>query len=117
MRSDCEIRVRIDQGKDENAEIKSVHLVQLLDGEVQDRVAIPADEYGEYTIENRVSYKAPFGSRFEIAAEVVDQYGLIYRYVVHRWETDNEGNLLEDNLWMSSSASIYSQDGQLLYME
>ena len=117
MWSDCEIRVRIDQGKGENAEIKSVHLVQLLDGKVQDRLAIQADEAGEYRIEYKESFEAPFGSRFEIAAEVVDQYGLIYRYTVHRWDTDSEGNLLEDNVWLGSSASIYSQDGKLLYME
>lgn len=117
MWSDCEIRVRIDQGKGENAEIKSVHLVQLLDGNVQERTAIPADEYGEYTIKCKESYKAPFGSRFEIAADVVDQYGLTYRCIIQRWDTDKEGNLIEDDTWLGRSAAIYSQDGKLLYME
>lgn len=117
MWSDCEIRVRIDQGKGENAEIKSVHLVQLLDDKVQERTAIPADEYGEYTIECKESYEAPFGARFEIAAEVVDQYGLIYRCIVQRWDTDREGNLIEDDNWFGRSSAIYSQDGKLLFMQ
>ena len=116
MWSDGEIRVHI-KSKDETAEIKSVHMVTLLDGTVQERTAVPADGTGEYTMECKESYKAPFGSRFEIAAEVVDQYGLVYRSIVHRWESDRDGNLIDDMGWFGNSTAIYNQEGELLFYE
>ena len=116
MSSDCEVHIQV-ESKGDAAEIKSVQLVHLLDDKVQKRIAIPADEYGEYSIECKDSYKAPFGSRFEVAAEVVDQYGLIYRCTVHRWETDKDGNLIEDRDWFGRSSAIYSPDGKLLFYE
>ena len=116
MTCNAEVRIHVDS-KVEQAEIKSVHLVEIENGTVQKRTVVPADENGEYIIECKETYKAEFGTRFEIAAEVTDQYGLIYRCIVHRWESDKNGKLLDDSDWIGRPASIYSQDGKLLYCE
>ena len=116
MTCNAEIQIHVDS-KEEKAEIKAVHLVEIQNGTVQKRTAVPADENGEYIIECKETYKSPFGTRFEIAAEVTDQYGLVYRCIVHRWESDKNGKLVDDNDWLGRPAAIYNQDGKLLYYE
>lgn len=116
MKCDGDIQIHI-ESKGDLAEIKSVHLVEILDGKVQKRTPVSADEYGQYTIEYKETYKAEFGSCFEIAAEVVDQYGLVYRCTVNHWDTDKEGKLADDSDWLGYGADIYNKDGKLLYSE
>ena len=116
MTCNAEVRIHI-ESKGDNTEIKAVHMVEIENGTVQKRTAVPADENDEYVFECKETYKAPFGTRFEIAAEVTDQYGLVYRCIVHRWESDRNGKLVDDNDWPGRSAAIYSQDGKLLFYE
>ena len=114
---DGTVQINIDS-KGDMAEIKSVHLLEILDGEVQGRTEISADEYGMYTAECKEKYELPFGSRFELVAEVVDQYGLVYRCIAERWQSDKDGQMIDDDMnWRGSGAAIYNQDGKLLFMD
>lgn len=114
---DGTVQINIDS-KGEMAEIQSVHLLEVLDGEVQERTEIPADENGMYTAECKKNYELPFGARFELVAEVVDQYGLVYRCIAERWQSDKDGQLIDDDMnWIGRSAAVYNQDGKLLFMD
>jgi hypothetical protein len=114
---DGDIRVRI-EGKEDVAAVQSVHLLTVLDGKVQDRTAIPSDEYGEYTIACKESYEVPFGSRFEMVVEMVDKHGLVYRNTVERWSSDKTGQSIDDTMdWLGRSAAIYNKEGKLLFMD
>ena len=117
--AECDGTVQINiESKGDMTGIKSVHLLEVLDGLVQERTEILADEYGMYTAECKEKYELPFGSRFELVAEVVDQYGLVYRCIAERWQSDKDGQMIDDDMnWRGSGASIYNQEGKLLFME
>ena len=116
LQSGGDIEIRI-EAKGKQSEIRSAHILEILDGEIRERTEVPVDEYGYYTAKSKDSYEVPFGTCFELAAEVVDQHGLVYRAIVHRWETDESGQLLDDMGWFGYGADIYNKDGELLYSE
>lgn len=106
------------ESKGESSEIRSVNLLEILDGKVQARTPVSADEHGRYSAPCKETYEVPFGTCFELAAEVVDQYGLVYRATVWRWKSDKDGQPVDDDMvWYGRGAAIYNQDGKLLYME
>ncbi|MBR4861700.1 MAG: hypothetical protein IKU09_05820 [Firmicutes bacterium] len=113
---DGEIRVDIDS-KGDMHEIQSVHLLEVLDGKVRERTKILVDENGMYTAECKEKYELPFGSRFELVAEVVDQYGLVYKSIAERWVSDDKGQPVDEIDWLGRGAAIYNQDGKLLFYE
>lgn len=117
--AECDGSIQIQvENKGDQTEIKSVHLLEILDGEVQKRTEIPADEHGMYTVECKEKYELPFGARYELVAEVVDQYGLVYRCIAERWQSDKDGQLIDDDMtWRGSGAAIYNQEGKLLFMD
>ena len=117
LTSDGEIEIHI-EAKGSQPEIKSIYLVETLDGQVQERTAVPMEgQDGYYTVACKETYELPFGTCFEMAVEVTDKYGLVYKAIVHRWESDEKGQLVDDTDWFGRSAAIYSQDGKLLYMD
>lgn len=117
LTSDGEIGIHI-EAKGSQPEIKSIYLIESLDGQVQERTAVPMEgQDGYYTVACKETYELPFGTCFEMAVEVTDKYGLVYKAIVHRWESDEKGQLVDDTDWFGRSAVIYSQDGKLLYME
>ncbi len=117
LTSDGEIGIHI-EAKGSQPEIKSIYLIESLDGQVQERTAVPMEgQDGYYTVACKETYELPFETCFEMAVEVTDKYGLVYKAIVHRWESDEKGQLVDDTDWFGRSAAIYSQDGKLLYMD
>ncbi len=112
-----ELDVRFDQKGDAFDGFTSIDLVKRLDGKELERTSIPADENGNYTMKFNLSGEVPFGGRYELTVEAVDSYGLVYRSLVHRWQSDRNGEPVEDDFWRGHSASIYDEKGNLLYTE
>ena len=114
LNCDGEIEIHIDS-KGDRTEIRSMKLLKVLDGEVLESRSVPADEDGQYMIAMKEKSEVPFGRRFELVAEAVDQYGLVYRTIVHRWDSDAEGQPVDNMDWFGYGASIYDGSGKLLY--
>ena len=90
-----------------------------MDGKVLSRtpIQLEANGEGDYFMGWKKTCEVPFGARFELVAEAVDQYGLIYRTIVNRWESDKDGQPIDDMSWYGTGPDIYCKDGKLLYSE
>lgn len=104
-----------DEGK--AVELPSAALLEYIDEKETKRTEITLN----YEAYNTLSYPLdkkidiPFGSTFSFLAEVTDQYGFRHRTILDQITVSEEGTDESDGYWLSSEASVYDADGNLLY--
>lgn len=128
------------EGCENAAEIRSVRLIEELDGEEKARIEIPltntqssdarrksavpepAVRSGVQIQENffydwEREYSIPFGSTLNLFAEVEDENGLIYRVCADHLETDENGRMDKDDAWEFYECAewIMDREGTVLY--
>lgn len=124
-----EVYVDVDTGAP--AEIRSITLVETLDGKIKGTKEMELEEpkgdyYWHASCPIDKTYKIPAGSVQELYVEVVDGYGLHYRTLVDRWtgyEGTGESASAEESAtsieegWEIYTTEIYDAEGNLLYKE
>ena len=136
---DGEVQISV-EGKGQTVEVRSISLIEELDGVEVARTEIPltntqsnrgdktapepAPETGSQVSGSETFYQEinrdfeiPFGSTLELVAEVVDGNGLRYRSIVERWSISESGEYLDDNLWdlRDLLEKILDAEGNVLY--
>ena len=135
-----EVRINI-EGKTHGIDVRSVALVEVLDGVEVARTEIPLSST-ERNRKNNVApepvpptssiqingtetfyylidreFNIPFGSTLELLAEVVDGNGLRYRTVLEHWTVSESGENVDDGMWglRDLFEQILDADGNVLY--
>ncbi|MDO4750325.1 MAG: hypothetical protein Q4A39_05750 [Eubacteriales bacterium] len=130
------------EGKGQVVDVRSVSLIEELDGVEVGRTEIPltntesgrgynaepepaphpssgfrinGSETFYYPLDRE--FKIPFGSTLELLAEVEDGNGLCYRAVLDHWTVSESGENVDDNLWglRNLFEQILDADGNILY--
>ena len=130
-----EIEIHLTQNES-NGSIQSVSLLEYTDGEETARTSIPlnAVQDGELPAEPvmRVGgspyvpsilyypldreFEIPFGSKFELYIEMVDNYGLNYRVPLDDVIVDSDGKVGEySQHWQTLETKIYDENGVLFW--
>lgn len=134
-----EIRVSV-EGKGQTIDVRSVAILEVLDGVEVDRTEIPltstksnrneepapepvpesgftvrGSETFYYEIDR--DFNIPYGSTLELAVEVVDGNGLRYRTVLEHWSVNEKGENVNDDLMglRDLFEKILDADGNILY--
>jgi len=129
------------EGKGPIVDVRSVALVEMLDGVEVARTEIPLTST-ERNRKNNVTpepvpptsgiqvngtetfyhlidrdFNIPFGSTLELLAEVVDGNGLRYRTVLEHWTVSESGKNVDDGMWglRDLFEQILDADGNVLY--
>lgn len=136
-----EVRISV-EGKGQIIDIRSVTLVEELDGVEVGRTEIPLTSTesnrgnnakeepappptsgtqvnGTETFYHMIDreFNIPFGSTLELLAEVVDGNGLRYRTVIDHWTVSESGENVDDDMWGLRDVfeQILDADGNILY--
>ena len=136
-----EVRISV-EGKGQVIDVRSVTLVEELDGVEVGHTEIPLTSTesnrgnnakeepappptsgtqvdGTETFYHMIDreFKIPFGSTLELLAEVVDGNGLRYRTVLDHWTVNESGENMDDSLWglRDLFEQILDEDGNILY--
>lgn len=134
-----EIRVSV-EGKGQTIDVRSVAILEALDGVEVDRTEIPLTSTksnrneepapepvpesgftvrGSETFYHEIDrhFNIPYGSTLELIAEVADGNGLRYRVVLEHWAIDESGMPLDDDLLglRDLFEKILDADGNILY--
>ena len=134
-----EIRVSV-EGKGQTIDVRSVAILEVLDGVEVDRTEIPLTSTksnrneepapepvpesgftvrGSETFYHEIDrdFKIPYGSTLELAVEVVDGNGLRYRTVLEHWSVNEKGENVDDDLMglRDLFEKILDADGNILY--
>lgn len=115
-----EIRISV-EGKGQTIDVRSVSLIEVLDGSEVARTEIPLTSTksnrneepapepvpesgftvrGSETFYHEIDrdFNIPYGSTLELVAEVVDGNGLRYRTVLEHWSVNEKGENVDDDL-------------------
>ena len=140
-RREGEVSISV-EGKGKVVDVRSVSLIEELDGVEVGRTEIPltntesgrgnnaepepaphpssgfrinGSETFYYPLDRE--FEIPFGSTLELLAEVVDGSGLRYRIVLDHWTVSESGENVDDNLWGLRDLLEEScdADGNILY--
>ena len=123
-----------------NVLIQSISMLEYLDGKEIEKTNIPLNTtptqhqsgaireeparrvYGdselpvEYYFSLEKSVKIPFGSKYEIYIEVVDNYGFHHRVLVDGAIIGSAGNIVDKfTNWYGAEASVYDANGNALW--
>ena len=134
-----EIRVSV-EGKGQTIDVRSVAILEVLDGVEVDRTEIPLTSTksnrneepapepvpesgftvrGSETFYHEIDrdFNIPYGSTLELAVEVVDGNGLRYRTVLEHWSVNEKGENVDDDLMglRALFEKILDADGNILY--
>ena len=136
-----EVRISV-EGKGQIIDIRSVTLVEELDGVEVGRTEIPLTSTesnrgnnakeepappptsgtqvnGTETFYHMIDreFNIPFGSTLELLAEVVDGNGLRYLTVIDHWTVSESGENVDDDMWGLRDVfeQILDADGNILY--
>ena len=136
-----EVRISV-EGKGQIIDIRSVTLVEELDGVEVGRTELPLTSTesnrgnnakqepappptsgtqvnGTETFYHMIDreFNIPFGSTLELLAEVVDGNGLRYRTVINHWTVSESGENVDDDMWGLRDVfeQILDADGNILY--
>ena len=134
-----EIRVSV-EGKGQTIDVRSVAILEVLDGVEVDRTEIPLTSTksnrneepapepvpesgftvrGSETFYHEIDrdFNIPYGSTLELAVEVVDGNGLRYRTVLEHWSVNEKGENVNDDLMglRDLFEKILDADGNILY--
>ena len=134
-----EIRVSV-EGKGQTIDVRSVAILEVLDGVEVDRTEIPLTSTksnrneepapepvpesgftvrGSETFYHEIDrdFNIPYGSTLELVAEVVDGNGLRYRTVLEHWSVNEKGENVDDDLMglRDLFEKILDADGNILY--
>ena len=134
-----EIRVSV-EGKGQTIDVRSVAILEVLDGVEVDRTEIPLTSTksnrneepapepvpesgftvrGSETFYHEIDrdFNIPYGSTLELAVEVVDGNGLRYRTVLEHWSVNEKGENVDDDLMglRDLFEKILDADGNILY--
>ena len=134
-----EIRVSV-EGKGQTIDVRSVAILEVLDGVEVDRTEIPLTSTksnrneepapepvpesgftvrGSETFYHEIDrdFNIPYGSTLELAVEVVDGNGLRYRTVLEHWSVNEKGENVDDDLMglRDLFEKILDDDGNILY--
>ena len=134
-----EIRVSV-EGKGQTIDVRSVVILEVLDGVEVGRTEIPLTSTksnrneepapepvpesgftvrGSETFYHEIDrdFNIPYGSTLELAVEVVDGNGLRYRTVLEHWSVNEKGENVDDDLMglRDLFEKILDADGNILY--
>ena len=134
-----EIRVSV-EGKGQTIDVRSVAILEVLDGVEVDRTEIPLTSTksnrneepapepvpesgftvrGSETFYHEIDrdFNIPYGSTLELAVEVVDGNGLRYRTVLEHWSVNEKGENVDDDYigLRDLFEQILDADGNILY--
>ena len=134
-----EIRVSV-EGKGQTIDVRSVAILEVLDGVEVGRTEIPLTSTksnrneepapetvpesgftvrGSETFYHEIDrdFNIPYGSTLELVAEVVDGNGLRYRTVLEHWSVNEKGENVDDDLMglRDLFEKILDADGNILY--
>ena len=134
-----EIRVSV-EGKGQTIDVRSVVILEVLDGVEVGRTEIPLTSTksnrneepapepvpesgftvrGSETFYHEIDrdFNIPYGSTLELAVEVVDGNGLRYRTVLEHWSVNEKGENVDDDLMglRDLFEKILDDDGNILY--
>ena len=134
-----EIRVSV-EGKGQTIDVRSVAILEVLDGSEVARTEIPLTSTksnrneepapepvpesgftvrGSETFYHEIDrdFNIPYGSTLELAVEVVDGNGLRYRTVLEHWSVNEKGENVDDDLMglRDLFEKILDADGNILY--
>ena len=134
-----EIRVSV-EGKGQTIDLRSVAILEVLDGVEVGRTAIPLTSTksnrneepapepvpesgftvrGSETFYHEIDrdFNIPYGSTLELVVEVVDGNGLRYRTVLEHWSVNEKGENVDDDLMglRDLFEKILDADGNILY--
>lgn len=134
-----EIRVSV-EGKGQAIDVRSVAILEVLDGSEVARTEIPLTSTksnrneepapepvpesgftvrGSETFYHEIDrdFNIPYGSTLELAVEVVDGNGLRYRTVLEHWSVNEKGENVDDDLMglRDLFEKILDADGNILY--
>ena len=134
-----EIRVSV-EGKGQTIDVRSVAILEVLDGVEVDRTEIPLTSTksnrneepapepvpesgftvrGSETFYHEIDrdFNIPYGSTLELVVEVVDGNGLRYRTVLEHWSVNEKGENVDDDLMglRDLFEKILDADGNVLY--
>ena len=135
-----EVRISV-EGKGQIIDVRSISLVEELDGKELDRTEIPLTDTESYRDKHATQepsppptsdvevngseafyymvdrkFQIPFGSTLELLAEVVDGNGLHYRIVLDHWSVGEDGELAADHTFVHDLfEQITDADGNILY--
>ena len=134
-----EIRVSV-EGKGQTIDVRSVAILEVLDGVEVDRTEIPLTSTksnrneepapepvpesgftvrGSETFYHEIDrdFNIPYGSTLELVVEVVDGNGLRYRTVLEHWSVNEKGENVDDDLMglRDLFEKILDADGNILY--
>lgn len=136
-----EVRINV-EGKGHVIDVRSVALVEELDGVEVSRTEIPLtsteSNRGNHATKEPAppptsgtqingaesfyhmidrEFNIPFGSTLELLAEVVDGNGLRYRIVLDHWTVSENGENADDPLWGMRDLfeQILDEDGNIIY--
>jgi len=136
-----EVRINV-EGKGQVIDVRSVALVEMLDGVEVGRTEIPLTSTESSRGNNATKepappptsgtqvngtesfyhmidreFNIPFGSTLELLAEVVDGNGLCYRTVLDHWTVSESGENVDDALWglRDLFEQILDENGNILY--
>lgn len=136
--------INIDVASKETTGVKSITLVEVMDGKELGRTNIPldntaffenyqgengarpeparpvtqavnSDPVGPFYYELERDYEIPYGSTWMLYIELEDSHGLVYRSIIDRQEISASGEPTDDAYWFGLEASIYDADGNVLY--
>ena len=133
-----EIRISV-EGKGQTIDVRSVSLIEVLDGSEVARTEIPLTSTksnrneepapepvpesgftvrGSETFYHEIDrdFNIPYGSTLELAVEVVDGNGLRYRTVLEHWSVNEKGENVDDDLMglRDLFEKILDADGNIL---
>ena len=134
-----EIRVSV-EGKGQTIDVRSVAILEVLDGVEVGRTEIPLTSTksnrneepapepvpesgftvrGSETFYHEIDrdFNIPYGSTLELVVEVVDGNGLRYRTVLEHWSVNEKGENVDDDLMglRDLFEKILDADGNILY--
>ena len=134
-----EIRVSV-EGKGQTIDVRSVAILEVLDGSEVARTEIPLTSTksnrneepapepvpesgftvrGSETFYHEIDrdFNIPYGSTLELVVEVVDGNGLRYRTVLEHWSVNEKGENVDDDLMglRDLFEKILDADGNILY--
>ena len=134
-----EIRVSV-EGKGQTIDVRSVAILEVLDGVEVGRTEIPLTSTksnrneepapepvpesgftvrGSETFYHEIDrdFNIPYGSTLELVVEVVDANGLRYRTVLEHWSVNEKGENVDDDLMglRDLFEKILDADGNILY--
>ena len=116
-----EVRINV-EGKAQIIDVRSLSLVEELDGVEVGRTEIPlsitrvnGSETFHYLIDR--DFNIPFGSTLDLLAEMVDGNGLHYRVILEHWTVNESGENVDDDLWglRDLFEQILDANGNILY--